>query len=157
MKLVETVEVQTPGEIQILDYFTMEPKENGIKVCVKSPVLADWIKTMVPKGSEPVRSNKWGGSYYTIDPALVKTIWPPNVMLDNVGGSLVQTTGGTIYVNLSWLRHTKLSDGIEFTVPIMSAADYEDTLPALSDVIRQIYIQNIRRNILSMNMKEILK
>ena len=155
MKLTETIEVVTPGEVQIIEYFTLEPCKGGINMSAKSPLFAEWIAGLALPGETPSRSTKWGGAYHLIDPARVKL--PPASFIDPIGGDLVKIGGGGNYVNLAWLRNTKLGEGMTIKIPIMAAADYEDIIPMMSDALRVLYVQNIRKNILTLRMKENFK
>lgn len=158
MRLTEEVTITTPEDIVYLDYLTLDPtKVDGkIVLSVKSKVFAAWAKSVSAEGVTPVRSTKWGGTYLVLDPTKVLNMhaW----WFEGVGNeSLIRGTPGGLVPNLGWIRHTKLAEGIEIEFePNMSAADYEDFIPTVANALKLLYLQNVRQEILSLRMKEIL-
>lgn len=159
MRLVEEVTVEVPDRITYLDYLTLDPvKVDGkIILSAKSTIFAKWIKSIMIPDTKPQKSSKWGGEYHQINYEGIRM--PPETWLDGVGqDSLIKTSPHGAQINLSWLRHTGLSEGIEIAfTPLLSIADYEDFIPTAANNLRQLYLQNVRANILTLRMEEILR
>jgi hypothetical protein len=159
MKLENSISVETPGDIEYLEYLTINPTLEGVELSAKSKVIGTWAEMLSAKANEgsPVHnaSGIWGGRYYAFPGAMVKAI--PHTVNDRVGGEMFLSSGGPggAYLNISWIRHIDLKDGFTIKVNIPSAADYDDFLPACEEALRTLYVNCIRKNKMTLKLKEI--
>lgn len=155
MKLVETTEVETPSEVIILDYFRTTPCQEGIRVEVRSPLLFEWARSLY-KGVNGTFNCKWGGKYFVMD--LSNSIkMSGNFIWANPNDPIIKEQSGISVVNISWIFHMDLGEGAAFTVPHCSAQQYEDIAPLTKEAIKNVYLWNIRKNIITTRLKEVLK
>lgn len=156
MRLIEEITVEVPDHVTYLDYLTLDPTavEGKIVLKAKSPIFAKWMASLVPEGTKPSTSGKWGGSYHNIEYGRINGLG--EIWMDAVGqDALIRTTPHGASINLSWLRHTKLGEGIEIAFsPTISMADYEDFLPTAAQTLKRLYLNNIRQEILTLRMRE---
>jgi|WetSurSiteA1Bulk_404760.scaffolds.fasta_scaffold118198_2 hypothetical protein len=158
MRLVEEITTDAPDRLTYFDYLTLDPEkvDGKIVLAAKSVVFGKWMKSISLPDTKPQTSTKWGGTYHCISYERLKI--SGDVLLDTVGTDfLIKTSPHGAQLNLAWLRHTKLSEGIEIEfTPLMSMADYEDFIPAAANALRSLYLQNVRLNAIKLRMMEIL-
>jgi hypothetical protein len=154
MKIIKEITTEIPEEVVYLDYLTLDPTkiEGKIVLSAKSKIFANWIKSIA--NGPPVRSAKWGGSYYPLTPGIPG----PPYWVEGVGNeNLMRPTPDGPAINLGWLRHAKLAEGIEIAFePNFSFADYEDFMPTAIDLLTDLYMKFIRVEIMSLRLKEVL-
>jgi hypothetical protein len=155
MNLREVLEQQAPDEVVYLDYLTLDPQPDAIVLTAKSPVFHSWMKGLA-KG-KVMKSDKWAGEYYKVN---LDNIALPNNALgwewNNVGGALSKLGPNGTLINLSWLRSCQLDEGVEIQFSQVSAwTDIEDYMNVAADVLKNLYLQQIRRSVLKLRLSEV--
>ena len=155
MNLREVLEQQAPDEVVYLDYLTLDPQPDAIVLTAKSPVFHAWMRGLAK--DKTMESDKWAGEFYKVNLDNIGIAgnalgWEWN----NVGGALTKLGPNGTLVNLSWLRATELHEGIEINFPQVTAwTDIEDYMNVAADVLKNIYLQHIRRSVLKLRLSEV--
>jgi hypothetical protein len=157
MRLIETVEHEMPSEVMYLEYLVLDPKEDHILLSAKSPLIGSFFKHHSNSTREDP-NGLWSGKYWRFDQRKLNLPRDGSITFNNIGGPLFGEVNGATggpRTNLSWMRHENLGEGMEIKIPgVCAMADFEDYLHCAADAIRNFYLQNLRKAVISMRMGE---
>lgn len=157
MRLIETTEHELPSEVMYLEYLVLDPKDDHILLSAKSPLIHSFMRHH-SKGKKTEENPDWGGRYFLVPAAKINLPPDGSVTISNPGGPIfgeMNHATHQIRTNITWLRHTALDEGMEIKIPgVVAMADFEDYLHQVADAIRNFYLQNLRKAVLSLRMGE---